>query len=339
MPLSPEASASAVALIEDGRSYRYVAERLGASIGSIHRAVKRFRETNSYSRRRGSGCKRATTARDDRFIRLEVLRDRNSTAVQIQNRLRHSRQVEVSKWTIRRRLHESNLRSRKPATGPLLELRHRRARLDFAYQHIDWTFEQWASVLFTDESRFALRSPDGRERVWRRPGERYSPCTFSPRVPFQGGSVMVWGGINAKGKTDIVFIEHGTLNAHRYIEEILNHHVVPFAPFVGDEFILMHDNARPHVAQSVNQYLQEVGIQKMNWPALSPDLNPIEHVWDSLGRSVRRRNPAPEDLRELREAIQQEWDNLDHQVIRNVIESMSDRMSDVIAARGGNTKY
>ena len=96
MPLRVQDSVRAVSLIDDGRSYRYVTDRIGALIGSIHRAVQRFWEFNMFSRRPGSGRKRSSTERDDRFMTLEVLRDRHTTAVQVQNRLRHFHQLDVS---------------------------------------------------------------------------------------------------------------------------------------------------------------------------------------------------------------------------------------------------
>lgn len=89
---------------------------------------------------------------------------------------------------------------------------------------------------------------------------------------------MVCGGILLKGRTNLVCVEEGTLMAHRYIKGILDDHVVLFAPFIGNNFILMQDNARPHVDSRVNEYLDEVGIMRMDWPACSHNSNPIEQV-------------------------------------------------------------
>jgi hypothetical protein len=75
-------------------------------------------------------------------------------------------------------------------------------------------------------------------------------CNFSERLSFNGGSIMVWGGISWEARTELVFIERGTLTAHRYIEEIPQDHVVGFAQFARDGFIFMHDNARPHTART-----------------------------------------------------------------------------------------
>lgn len=339
MPLSIEDVARAVALVEDGRSIRYAARAIHASYTTVHRAVLRFQETQSYTRRPGSGRPRATTARDDRFLVNLVLRNRHSTAPMARNRLAEVRGNNVSDRTVRRRLKEAGLGSFKPATGPELLAQHRVARLQFARQHVDWTEQQWGNVLFSDESRVALRSPDSRGKVWRRPGERYFECTFSPRTPFHKDSIMVWAGISFQARTELVFVENGSLTAHRYIEEILSEYVVPYAPFIGDRFMFMDDNAAPHAARIVSEYFEQVEIHRMIWPARSPDLNPIEHIWDMLKKRIRSRAVVPENVNDLRIALREEWENIPQTDIQATIRSMHRRMEAVIRARGGNTRY
>jgi hypothetical protein len=145
------------------------------------------------------------------------LKNPHMTAVEIRNQLERVREVNVSERIVRRRLGEANLGAYRPATGSELLRGHRVSRLLFAQEHLNWNLEQWKSVVFSDESRFALRSPGGRARVWRRPEERYAPCNFSERLSFNGGSIMVWGGISWEARTELVFIERGTLTAHRYV--------------------------------------------------------------------------------------------------------------------------
>ena len=158
--------------------------------------------------------------------------------------------------------------------------------LAWARDHVTWTQNDWAPVLFTDESRFCVDFTDRRVRVWRMPNERFSPVCVAEHDWFGGGSVMVWAGISAQGKTDLHVIDNSTLTALRYINEILDVYVRPYAGAVGENFILMDDNARAHRARITDQYLEQATIVRMEWPAKSPDLNPIEHAWDMLQTAV-----------------------------------------------------
>ena len=133
---------------------------------------------------------------------------------------------------------------------------------------------------FTDESRFYVDFTDRRARVLRMPNERFDPVCVAEHDRFGGGSVMVWAGISAQGKTDLHVIDNGTLTALRYVNEILDVYVRPYAGAVGENFILMDDNARARRARITDQYLEQATIVHMEWPARSLDLNPIEHAWD-----------------------------------------------------------
>jgi hypothetical protein len=159
-----------------------------------------------------------------------------------------------------------------------------------------------------------------------------------PGISFGSDSIMLWGGIRMEARTELVVVNGGAMTANRYTRDILEPHVVPFALFIGNDSILMRDNARPHIAQIVNEYLDTVEIHHMIWPARSPDLNPIEHVWVMVGRRVKVRTPAPADLRDLSAAVIQEWQEVDQAVIQDLFEGMSRRMEAVIQARGGNIR-
>jgi transposase len=329
----------AVTLLEENKTQRYVAEQLGVRQSVIWRLWRRFQNTGSVTRLPGQGRHRATTLLDDRFLRLQALRKRTNTARTLQNDLLRARGVQISDQTVRNRLREAGLRSRRPAKVMRLTRNQRQARMHFAQEHHNWQIRHWRRIMFTDESRFALCSNDGRVRVWRRAGERFLPSTVQEVVPFGNGSVMVWGGISIDDKSDLVVIRNGALNARRYIDEVLQTQIQPRAHAGGENFVLMQDNARPHVARIVTDYLQEQNIAIMQWPACSPDMNPIEHLWDELGRRIRNRQNAPITLLELENALLEEWRQIPQENIRRLIRSMPRRCAALIQARGGPTKY
>jgi len=150
---------------------------------------------------------------------------------------------------------------------------------------------------------------------------------------------MVWGGISLGGRTALHVLARGSLTAIRYRDEILRPLVRPYAGAVGPGFLLMQDNARPHVAGVCQQFLQEEGIDAMDWPARSPDLNPIEHIWDIMSRSIHQRHVAPQTVQELADALVQVWEEIPQETICHLIRSMPRHCREVIQARGGHTHY
>ena len=198
-----------------------------------------------------------------------------------------------------------------------------------------WGDRQWARVLFSDESRLNLSHHDGRIRVFRGRGECFADNCLIERDRFGGGSVMVWSGIMGRRKTNLIVVQ-GNLNAQGYINQILQPEAVPFLQRHGPA-ILMHDNARPHVARICRQFLNRNNVSVLPWPAVSPDMNPIEHIWDYLGRKVRAIGNV-HNLRDLENALIQEWNNIPNVVIRRYIRSMRGRLAACINSRGGHTR-
>ncbi|CAF4872670.1 unnamed protein product [Pieris macdunnoughi] len=310
----------AIALLEEGRTMHYVGNDLEVAPSVIYRLWKRYRETGEYSQRRGQGRKRKTTRLQDRYIVNCALRNRTTTARDLQNTLRTATGVEISEQTVRNRLLEANLRSRRPVRAVRLTIQHRQARRQFAQNHANWQLRHWRPVLFTDESRFRLTRCDGRLRVNRRPGERYSAAAVQEYDKFGCGSVMVWSGVSLDERTDLVVVP-GRLCPQTYIENVLEDHVWPAAYAITSD------------------YLRQQEIRVMEWPSMSPDLNPIEHIWDLLDRRIRKRPIAPQTLQQLTEALIEEWERIPQEDIRRIIRSMPRRCQAVIRAHVGHTRY
>ncbi|GFU52998.1 transposable element Tcb2 transposase [Trichonephila clavipes] len=189
-------------------------------------------------------------------------------------------------------------------------------------EHRNWRDNEWGRVLFTDESRFSLSSDSHRILIWRERGSRNHPSNIIERDRYGGHGVLVSGGIMLGSRTDLHIFNAGSVNGTRYCNEILLPYVRLFRGAMGLQFLFMDDNAPWHRTVAAKQLLESEDIERMDWPARSPDLNPIEHVWDFLGRRLAARTLPPVTIRELRLALQYEWAAMPQQLIDTLILSM-----------------
>ena len=247
---------------------------------TIIRLRQPFQQTRGVANHCRLGRPRVTNPPMDRFITLMHLRRPFQTATS------SARQYGISKQTVLCCLRQArySIRPRRSYLGQVLTACHRAAHLHAGTTAFPLGRQQWARVLFSDESRFNLSHHDSRIQVFRRRRASFADNCLIDRDRFGGGSVMVWGGIMGKRKTNLI-VEQGNLNAQAYINQILQPEAVPFLQRHGPA-ILMPDNARPHVAKICQQFLNRNTVNVLPWPAVSPDMNPIEHTWDYLGRKV-----------------------------------------------------
>ncbi|GBM13061.1 hypothetical protein AVEN_101910-1 [Araneus ventricosus] len=134
-------------------------------------------------------------------------------------------------------------------------------------------------------------------------------------------AVCVWGSISLSGRTDLHVFPRGTVNVQAFRDDILDAYVRPYAGAIGDDFLQKDDKARPHRARIVGDYLQQETIQRMEWPARSLDMNPIEHVWDALGRRIAAFNPP----QTLATALQEQLLSLPTDLTDRIIDSITHR--------------
>ncbi|GFX54896.1 transposable element Tcb1 transposase [Trichonephila clavipes] len=153
-------------------------------------------------------------------------------------------------------------------------------------------------VMFSDESRFSLQSDSRRILIWRAPGTRYHQEITIVRDRYGGAVWLIWGGIILGSRTDL-HVQSVTLTGHIHRDVILEQHVRLFRGAMGEKFLFTDDNARPHRANIIDECLQSEDITRMEWPAYSLNLIPLEHVWDMLGQRIAARQTPPICLPEL----------------------------------------
>ncbi|GFS77532.1 transposable element Tcb2 transposase [Trichonephila clavipes] len=244
-----------------------------------------------------------------------------TTAQQVANQFLAAAGKQISRKTVARRLRVGGLYARRPVVCVPLTRQYRTARLRWCHEHHNWTEQDWACVLFSDGSRFSLSSDCRRQLIWRESGTAYRPENIQEKDRYPTCSIMVCAGIMINGRTRLHVVANGTMTGQRYIDEVLLPHVRLFRGAVGDKFVFMDDNATCHRTLAVKDCLDSEGIQRLIWPARSPDLNPIENVWDALGRQVAGRNYPPTNKNTLIRALTDEWDKLPQQLLDNVVQS------------------
>ena len=137
-------------------------------------------------------------------------------------------------------------------------------------------------------------------------------------------------------KTDLVVVQ-GNLNAQRYVN-LMNNNRLSFMQNFGPGLTFQHDNARPHTALITANFLAQNNMNVLPWPALSPDMNPIEHIWDELGQRART-NHQINNVHDLTQALQLEWQALPKVLVRHYVNSMRRRIHACIASNGSHRRY
>lgn len=315
------------------KSYSSIVNQLSISLSTISKYKKIFKISTPPNK---GGRKPLISEKDRRRIVHSILSGRVDTAPEVKRLL----ELNVSTQTVRKVLHAADLHGRAKQKKPLLSKRHRRRRLDFALAHRDWTEDDWKRVIFSDETKINRMGSDGKRYCWKRPGEELSKRTVQPTVKHGGGSTMVWGSMTVQGVGRMCFI-NGIMDAEKYVK-ILDQNLVPTARDLKMHrtgFIFQQDGDPKHTSAKAQNWFEDHQINLLDWPSQSPDLNPIEHLWDHVKRKLNSYKTHPTSIYELEKRIVDVWNNIDPKVCEKLVSSMPDRLEAVIRARGGSTKY
>lgn len=190
-------------------------------------------------------------------------------------------------------------------------------------------------MIWTDEKKFSLDGPDGNRFYWH--DLRKDPLIFSRRN-CGGGSIMVWAGFSSHGTLTLGF-PSTRMNSNEY-QNILTANLLPYlAAHNNVNFLIQQDNAPVHNSRSTRAWYNQNGIQVMDWPACSPDLNPVENIWGILSRRVYQHNKVYGSVQDLKAAIEREWAALDPQLLTTLANSLDNRLAEVLKSNGSAINY
>ena len=312
-------------------SFERIAKKLHKTKGQVQGAFNRMKKRDNWSRKKGSGRKRCTTRKQDREIVLKAKRNPFISNQEIKEDLN----LLCSQWTIGRRLREANLKSYYTAKKPFISETNRKKRLKWAKLHVKWTAAQWKRVVFSDESPFTVRY-QRKIRVRRPPGQRYNPRYLKGTVKHPK-KINVWGCFSVKGVGKLHLIK-GILEKTQMLHILQTVMTPSMDTLIGfKRGIFMQDNDPKHTSKICQKFLEENNINVLDWPAQSPDINPLENLWGQMDVECKDRKCNTEE--QLFKVLNEQWKKLNPDYLKGLIRSMRSRCEAVIQAKGYPTGY
>jgi transposase len=318
--LSLHTRSQIVTLRQQGWSFREIASHLKVNPSTCFYICKKYKIQGTVSNKRRSGRPTKLTNQLAEGIISEIEKNPAITSGELQQLLAEDSSPSDSSFRIYRKSLGFSASKGKPYEQ--LTEKQKEDRRKYCQLHLK---DKFSNVLFTDEKPFELFKQH--RKVWRRnngPVVRKKTTKYPPKV-------QVWGGISKMGKTNLVlWRKRGT--AAEYVERIQDP-VKTFKQRVkGKAIRFQQDRDTTHTAKITHQWLDRTVGNWFETPAKSPDLNPIEMIWNTLESRVLNHNP--ENVEDLEKWINLEWSKIDQQLINRTIDHMICTIPKIIDTNG-----
>ncbi|KAJ4427325.1 hypothetical protein ANN_24945 [Periplaneta americana] len=278
---------------EKGKPIPNIADLLQMERSTVSDIILRYKNEDRIELSKQTGRRKVLTDREKSLIIRQIKKNPRISASKLASEIESATGKKVHAQTIRWAIHK-----RKNSTKKALCLKRLVVKGSFF-----------------DESKFNVFSSDGRQMVRRKPKEEMKTKNLRATVKHGRGN-MIWGCMSASGVGELVFIED--IMKKEYYLHLLQHYLVQSAEklWIEKEFMFYQDNGPKHNSYIVQEYLLYKCPKVLHPPAQSPDLNPIEHLWEELDRRVRSRPISSKE--ELKARLQEEWKKIPINITKKI---------------------
>ena len=213
---------------------------------------------------------------------------------------------------------------------------HKANRLVFAKNLLEHPLK-WTEILWSDEKWFTLNGPDFYHSYWHHISDKQMT---RKKMQKGGGGIMAWGVFSGSGKKNIA-ITNRSFDSSVYID-ILDQYLLQLIPTGKkrrSEVYFQQDNASLHTSVLTKDFIQRHKISTLEWPSLSPDLNPIENVWGILANMTYGGNKQYSSKQELEVAIKENWERIPSETMLKLSQTFPRRLLAVVENKGSSTPY
>lgn len=309
-------------------NYKKVSKYIKKDESFVRKWCNHYKQYKNVDDLPGRGLKRKTTDQVDKQV-VKLFEKNPLMTLRKAKQILLQKDIHMSIFTIRKRLLEKNVKNRSTMPKPLLSIVHREKRLHWAHENSD---RDWDKVVFTDEASFWLFPIV--KKAWSNSNKRYIVRTVK-----HPGKVHLWGCFNSRGFGRLVVFT-GILTAERMVK-IYEKGLLPSTDsWFGREnrnWVLQEDNDPKHRSRVCSEWKAEKNIDVMEWPASSPDANPIENVWAIMKAKLKGKQLTRID--QLRRCLKRIWKDLPQQYAINLVGSMDNRCQAIISQGGDFTTY